>query len=65
MSLLRVADEYGEVDAEIRVGRDGIVVELDGVSVDFEAADAWRRRHHADARQEPGAHSSPGATARQ
>jgi 3-methylcrotonyl-CoA carboxylase alpha subunit len=33
---LHAADEYGEVDAEIRVSRDGIVVELAGVSVDFE-----------------------------
>ncbi|HWX08118.1 MAG TPA: biotin carboxylase N-terminal domain-containing protein [Bradyrhizobium sp.] len=33
---LHAVDEYGEVDAEIRVGRDGIVVELEGVSVDFE-----------------------------
>jgi 3-methylcrotonyl-CoA carboxylase alpha subunit len=34
---LHTADEYGEVDAEIRVSRDGIVVELEGISVDFEA----------------------------
>ncbi|HEY3794478.1 MAG TPA: biotin carboxylase N-terminal domain-containing protein [Bradyrhizobium sp.] len=34
---LHAADEYGEVDAEIRVGRDGIVVELDRVAVGFEA----------------------------
>jgi 3-methylcrotonyl-CoA carboxylase alpha subunit len=33
---LHVTDEYGEVDGEIRVSRDGIAVELDGVSVDFE-----------------------------
>ena len=34
---LHAADEYGEVDAEIRVGRDGIVVELDQIAVGFEA----------------------------
>ncbi len=33
---LHMADEYGEVDAEIRVSRDGIAVELEGISVDFE-----------------------------
>ena len=35
--LLHAADEYGEVDAEIRVGRDGIMVELDNIAVAFEA----------------------------
>jgi acetyl/propionyl-CoA carboxylase alpha subunit len=34
--LLRVADEYGEIDAELRVSRDGIAVEIDGASHDFE-----------------------------
>jgi acetyl/propionyl-CoA carboxylase alpha subunit len=34
---LHAADEYGEVDAEIRVGRDGIVVELDQIAVGFAA----------------------------
>ena len=34
--LLHAADEYGEVDAEIRVGRDGIMVELDNIAVGFE-----------------------------
>jgi acetyl/propionyl-CoA carboxylase alpha subunit len=33
---LHMADEYGEVDAEIRVSRDGIAVELEGISVHFE-----------------------------
>jgi 3-methylcrotonyl-CoA carboxylase alpha subunit len=33
---LHAEDEYGEVDAEIRVSRDGVAVELAGVSVDFE-----------------------------
>jgi 3-methylcrotonyl-CoA carboxylase alpha subunit len=33
---LHLADEYGEVDAEIRVNRDGIAVEIDGISIDFE-----------------------------
>lgn len=33
--LVHATDEYGEVEGEIRVSRDGIVVELDGVSVDF------------------------------
>ena len=33
---LRLTDEYGEVDAEVLVGRDGVVVELDGVLVHFE-----------------------------
>src|SRR6478672_6311457 len=33
---LHMADEYGEVDAEIRVSRAGIAVELEGISVDFE-----------------------------
>jgi 3-methylcrotonyl-CoA carboxylase alpha subunit len=32
---LHTADEYGEADAEIRVSRDGIVVELNGVAVEF------------------------------
>jgi acetyl/propionyl-CoA carboxylase alpha subunit len=34
--LVRVVDEYGEVDAEIHVNRDGIAVEIDGASHDFE-----------------------------
>ena len=34
--LLRIADEYGEADAELRASRDGIVIEIDGVVVDFE-----------------------------
>ena len=34
--LLRVADEYGEADAELRASRDGIVIEIDGVAVEFE-----------------------------
>jgi acetyl/propionyl-CoA carboxylase alpha subunit len=34
---LHIEDEYGEADTEIRVSRDGIVVELEGVSVEFEA----------------------------
>jgi 3-methylcrotonyl-CoA carboxylase alpha subunit len=33
--LVHSSDEYGQADGEIRVSRDGIVVELDGVSVDF------------------------------
>jgi 3-methylcrotonyl-CoA carboxylase alpha subunit len=33
---LHLSDEYGEADAEIRASRDGIVVELDGIAVDFE-----------------------------
>jgi 3-methylcrotonyl-CoA carboxylase alpha subunit len=33
---LHIADEYGQVDAEIRVSRDGIAVDLEGVSVEFE-----------------------------
>ena len=32
---LHVADEYGEADAELRVGRDGILVELDGQTVEL------------------------------
>jgi 3-methylcrotonyl-CoA carboxylase alpha subunit len=34
---LHAVDEYGEVDAELRVSREGIVVEIDGVSVEFDA----------------------------
>ena len=34
--LLRITDEYGETDAELRASRDGIVIEIDGVAVDFE-----------------------------
>lgn len=34
--LLRITDEYGEADAELRASRDGIVIEIDGVAVDFE-----------------------------
>jgi acetyl/propionyl-CoA carboxylase alpha subunit len=34
--LVRVVDEYGEVDAEVRVSRDGIAVEIEGASYDFE-----------------------------
>ncbi len=34
--LLRVTDEYGEADAELRANRDSIVIEIDGVAVDFE-----------------------------
>jgi 3-methylcrotonyl-CoA carboxylase alpha subunit len=33
---VHAVDEYGEIDAEIRVSREGIAVELDGVSVEFE-----------------------------
>jgi 3-methylcrotonyl-CoA carboxylase alpha subunit len=36
---LHITDEYGEVDAELRVGRDGIAVELDGTTVDFLRSD--------------------------
>ena len=32
---LHVADEYGEVDAELRVGRDGITVELEDTTIEF------------------------------
>jgi 3-methylcrotonyl-CoA carboxylase alpha subunit len=34
--LLHGADEYGEVDAELRVGRDGIMVEIDEITHAFE-----------------------------
>jgi 3-methylcrotonyl-CoA carboxylase alpha subunit len=34
--LLRITDEYGETDAELRASRDGIAIEIDGVAVDFE-----------------------------
>ena len=34
--LLHAADEYGEVDAELRVGRDGIMVEIDEITHAFE-----------------------------
>jgi 3-methylcrotonyl-CoA carboxylase alpha subunit/geranyl-CoA carboxylase alpha subunit len=34
--LLRITDEYGETDAELRASRDGIVIEIDGVAVEFE-----------------------------
>ena len=33
--MLQITDEYGEADAELRVGRDGIVIEIDGVGIDF------------------------------
>ena len=36
-----LTDEYGEADAELRASRDGIVVEIDGVAVDFEPPQ-WR-----------------------
>jgi len=32
---IHVVDEYGEIDAEVLVSRDGIVVEMDGSSVEF------------------------------
>jgi biotin carboxyl carrier protein len=32
---LHATDEYGKVDAELRVGRDGITVELDGATIEF------------------------------
>jgi 3-methylcrotonyl-CoA carboxylase alpha subunit len=32
---LHIADDYGEVDAEVQVSRDSIVVELDGTQVEF------------------------------
>jgi acetyl/propionyl-CoA carboxylase alpha subunit len=38
--LLHVTDEYGEEDAELRASRDGIVVEIGGVAVDFEPPNA-------------------------
>jgi 3-methylcrotonyl-CoA carboxylase alpha subunit len=34
--LLRITDEYGETDAELRASHDGIVIEIDGVAVEFE-----------------------------
>jgi 3-methylcrotonyl-CoA carboxylase alpha subunit len=34
--LLHAADEYGELDVEIRVSRDGVVVELEGTTLAFE-----------------------------
>jgi len=34
--LLRINDEYGEADAELRASREGIAIEIDGVVVDFE-----------------------------
>jgi acetyl/propionyl-CoA carboxylase alpha subunit len=34
--LLHINDEYGEADAELRAGREGIAIEIDGVVVDFE-----------------------------
>ena len=37
---IHAEDEYGDVVAEIRVSRDGIVVELEGVSVEFETPTA-------------------------
>jgi 3-methylcrotonyl-CoA carboxylase alpha subunit len=33
--LLRINDEYGEADAELRASREGIAIEIDGVVVDF------------------------------
>ena len=32
---LHLADEYGQIDAEVLVGRDGVVVELEGASVNL------------------------------
>src|SRR5262249_14299694 len=32
-AALHLADEYGQTDAEVLVGRDGITVEIEGVSV--------------------------------
>jgi biotin carboxyl carrier protein len=34
--LLRIDDEYGEADAELRASREGIAIEIDGVVVEFE-----------------------------
>jgi 3-methylcrotonyl-CoA carboxylase alpha subunit len=34
--LLRIDDEYGEADAELRASRDGIAIEIDGIVVEFE-----------------------------
>ena len=34
--LLRINDEYGEADAELRASRDGIAIEIDGIVVEFE-----------------------------
>jgi acetyl/propionyl-CoA carboxylase alpha subunit len=50
---LHVADEYGEVDAELRVCRDGIVVELDGATVDFPRTDLGAPRGFVQRRQGP------------
>jgi 3-methylcrotonyl-CoA carboxylase alpha subunit len=33
---LHLVDEYGEVETEVRAGRDGVAVEIDGITVDFE-----------------------------
>jgi 3-methylcrotonyl-CoA carboxylase alpha subunit/geranyl-CoA carboxylase alpha subunit len=40
---LHAADEYGEVDTEVLVGRHNIVVEMDGTSVEFEPPSAQGR----------------------
>jgi 3-methylcrotonyl-CoA carboxylase alpha subunit len=37
---LHATDEYGDVDTEVLVSRDGIVVEMDGTSVEFEPPSA-------------------------
>jgi len=34
--LLRINDEYGEADAELRASRDGVVIKIDGAAVEFE-----------------------------
>jgi acetyl/propionyl-CoA carboxylase alpha subunit len=39
--LLRINDEYGEADAELSASREGIVIEIDGVVVDFEPPKAY------------------------
>jgi 3-methylcrotonyl-CoA carboxylase alpha subunit len=36
---LHIADDYGELDAELRVGRDGVAVDIDGGTEEFPRSD--------------------------
>ena len=62
--LLHAADEYGEVDAELRVGRDGIMVEIDEITHRLRDAHGYGRRDRVGPCRHRRADSSPGTATR-
>ena len=48
---LHIVDEYGEADADLRVGRDGIAVEFGGGTIDFQRTDQGAPAGYVQQRQ--------------